>query len=204
MASRFEGLVAPFCYPDTLFGPDVVFLMRTPGYSEFRFVASQAKFKNNVNQAEALRTLVPELFYRHSRQTKPVYSLDGKELETWLKVEEKLFGMVIDESPVVGCRSTRSKSAMAKAKAPTKKRKREIIRFIIQYPAPKTTSANPGRVAFAKFKSCKPRCSCDQHDFLVTIDVDNANEILGEGGADILELVKTSSSTSSGRDPEPC
>jgi hypothetical protein len=35
MDSQLEGLVEPFCYPDTLFGPDVVFLMRLPDYKEF-------------------------------------------------------------------------------------------------------------------------------------------------------------------------
>jgi hypothetical protein len=168
-----------------------------PGYNEFRFVASQAKFKNSVNQVEALRTLVPELFYRQSRQAKPVYSLKGEELETWLKLEKKLFRMEIDENPVVGCHSTRSQSA--KAKAPTKKRKREMVRFVVQYPSEKTASAKPGPVAFSGYKNtCKSGCKCAKHDLLITIDGDNVNDLLGEGGADILKLVKKTSSTSSG------
>jgi len=68
MASRFEGLVEPFCYPGTKFGPDVVFLMGTSSYDNFRFVASQAKLKNPVNEAEVLRTVVPELFYHRQNR----------------------------------------------------------------------------------------------------------------------------------------
>uniref|UniRef100_A0A7S2XMP4 Uncharacterized protein n=1 Tax=Attheya septentrionalis TaxID=420275 RepID=A0A7S2XMP4_9STRA len=188
MASRFEGLVEPFCYPDTLFGPDVVFLMRSPDYKDFRFVASQAKFKNSVNQAEALRTLVPKLFYHQSRKANPVYSLKDEELETWLKLEKKLFWMEIDESPVVGFHSTRSRSA--KAKAPTKKRKREMVRFVVQYPSVMTSSAKPGPVAFSEYKTCESGCNCKMHDLLVTIDVNNANDLLGKDSAAILKLVK--------------
>jgi hypothetical protein len=59
MQSRFEGLTVPFCYPDNLFGPDVVFLMWTSSYEDFRFVASQIKLKRNLSQVEAPRTVWP-------------------------------------------------------------------------------------------------------------------------------------------------
>jgi hypothetical protein len=81
--------------------------------------------------------------------------------------------MEIDESPV---HSTRTRSA--KAKAPTKKRKREMVRFVVQYPSEKTASAEPGPVAFSDYKTCESGCNCEMHDLLVTIDVNNANDLL--------------------------
>jgi hypothetical protein len=67
LVARFEGAVAPFCYPDTHFGPDVVFFMHTRDYKNNRFVASQIKLKFVLSQAEALQTVVPDMFYHYDR-----------------------------------------------------------------------------------------------------------------------------------------
>jgi hypothetical protein len=100
--------------------------------------------------------------------------LKDKELETWLKLKNKLFWMEIDKSPVVSVHSTRSQSANAKAKAPTKKQKRKMVRFVVQYPLEMTSSAKPGPVAaFSNYKMCESGCNCKMHNLLVTMNVNN-------------------------------
>jgi hypothetical protein len=189
LVSRFEGAVVPLCYPDTHFGPDVVFFMHTDNYKDNRFVASQIKLKNQVNEAAALRTVVPELFYHNNRDvaSKMVpYSMSPEDAATWSTLKASLFES--DREPCKLGLQTRSKKISSPTA--TKKRKREIIRFIIQYPANKTASATQGPVAFAEYKSCGDKRICKQHDLLVTIDGNNVHELFDAEGVGILKLVK--------------
>lgn len=110
-------------------------------------------------------------------------TLEGEQLETWLKVEKELFQIEMDEDH----RISRSQSA----KVPTKKRKSEMVRFIVQYPAERTASAIPGPVAFSDYTNkCRTPCECQNHDLLVTIHGNNAEDLLGEECVGILKLVK--------------
>jgi hypothetical protein len=154
--ARFKGAVAPFCFPDTLFGPDVAFLMRTHAWDDFRFVALQAKLKFKLNQAEALRTVVPELFYHENRDSKPSSSLkDDTCMSLWKKAEEDLFG--IEQVDITPERRTQ----VSKVQAQTgRKQKRDMVRVLVQYPARKQSLQNPGPIAenvYKMKKQCKER-----------------------------------------------
>jgi hypothetical protein len=67
--ARFDGAVEPFCFPDELFGPDLVFFMRDASdLLNFVPVLSQAKFTRNMkSQPAAMLTTVPELLYMDNR-----------------------------------------------------------------------------------------------------------------------------------------
>lgn len=69
ISASFEGQVAPFCYPDTHIGPDVIFLLPHCGdYKNFRACIVQSKYVSEVsNQQDALQTLIPDSFYNESR-----------------------------------------------------------------------------------------------------------------------------------------
>jgi hypothetical protein len=186
--ARFEGTMTPFCYPDTLIGPDVLFFMRTPKYDNFLFVASQAKCKKKADQLEALRTVKPSLFYYQDRKSggKLNAQLTTQELSDWAVVKKKLFGMVADEDAL---RSKRRASGSS-VQEPATKRTRAMIRLVVQY-ASVTSNGAPGPVAFTSVKAeCSPNCKCEEHDLLVTIDGTSASELLGEEGMAILNLVK--------------
>ena len=196
--ARFEGAVAPFCFPDTLFGPDVAFLMRTRAWNDFCFAALQAKLKFELNQAEALRTVVPELFYRENRaSSKPPSSLKTVELRgLWEETEEVLFG--IEQVDITPERRTR----VSKVQNQTgRKRKRDMVRVLVQYPAESTASATPGPIAenvYKTKKQCMNRggCKCRLHDHLITVDVSNCEELFGPKGVQLLELVKPTADSS--------
>jgi hypothetical protein len=187
MESRFEGAIPPFCFPDNMFGPDVVFLLRNRSWDEFRLVAIQAKLKKHLNQAQALRTVVPELFYHQNRGKNPSSSLKEKSLQdSWNTAEKKLFGI---EDILITGRSTRASVAQ-----PTRrKRNRDMVRVVVQYPAEQTASANPGPIAFTKYKAtkdCNGKCDCLLHDNLIVVDGQNAEALFGSTGVKILSLVK--------------
>lgn len=191
--ARFEGQVAPFCYPDTLMGPDVLFFMRTPKYEDFLFVASQAKCKNVAVQMEALRTVKPSLFYHENRTSggKLNKNLTEQQKSEWAKVQEKLFGMVAVEDSAEALSKRRATSSSSQE--PATKRTRVMVRLLVQY-APLTRNGASGPVAFASASAsaeCVSTCTCEKHDLLVTIDASTADELLGANGQMILNLVKT-------------
>jgi hypothetical protein len=187
--ARFEGAVAPFCFPDTLFGPDVAFLMRGRAWVDFRLAALQAKLKFRLNQADALRTLVPALFYHENRARSPSWSLTEELRGLWEKAEKKLFG--IEQVDITPERRTR----LSKVQAQTgKKRKLGMLRVLVQYPAEKTEAAEPGPIAEDDHETrqkCKEKgkCNCRLHDHLITIDIRNSAELSGPQGVRLLELV---------------
>lgn len=118
--STFEGQVVPFCYPDAAFGPDLIFMLRNTLYCCCVFAISQAKYRNDIKQLEALRTIAPFLLYHQSRgkenqQLSTLISSDDVLKKRWEEVRPKLVGV-----------------------------KRGCVRFMVQYPCDKTRSATPG------------------------------------------------------------
>lgn len=196
MAARFEGTIAPFCYPDTKIGPDVLFFLRTYQYY-FRLVASQVKFRNEADQLHALRTITPEKFYYQERgfAEKLNTTLTAEQKQLWKSIKATLFKEQETSSPIDtgGRRRTKRNKESQLANPPVVKRRRrtnQVIRFVIQY-ADATASAIPGPIAFGHEQNkCKPGCACTKHDVLVCIDRKNADTLLGSGGARMMELVK--------------
>lgn len=194
MSSRFEGTVAPFCYPDTKFGPDVLFFLRTLTY-DFRFVVAQAKFRNEADQLHALRTITPELFYHQNRKAgaKLNEHLSAEELSEWKTIKKTLFMEEEISSLNDADDRRRSKRILKKCQStepPRVKRTCRMVRFVIQY-AHATSSATPGPIAFGQtHKRCPANCTCVGHDILVCINKDNADTLLGSDGSKMLELVK--------------
>jgi hypothetical protein len=191
LSARFDSAVAPFCMPDAYFGPDVVFLMRSKeSWENFRLVALQAKLKYQLNQADALRTVVPELFYHKKRGGTPTLSLKDDLVIWWADIKSMLFSTeeVGDITPgTILCSKEKAQQS--------KKRKRDIIRVMVQYPTERTSSAEPGPIAENAYKTnkkCKEKggCKCHLHDHLVTVDVNNSVDLFGPKGVQLLELVK--------------
>lgn len=192
--ARFDGAVAPFCMPDAYFGPDVAFLIRSKeSWVNFRLVALQAKLKYQLNQDEALRTVVPELFYHTSRGVTPTLSLKDDLVIRWANIKSMLFGTE-NVGEITGGAILCSKEKAQRSK----KRKRDIVRVMVQYPSEKTASAEPGPIAENAYntnKKCKEKggCKCCLHDHLVTIDVKNSVDLFGRDGVQLLKLVKPQS-----------
>ncbi|CAB9498560.1 expressed unknown protein [Seminavis robusta] len=68
-SSAFEGQVPPFCLPDVYIGPDVIFLLWDILYTTHVSVISQVKLRNDLNQMQALRTIMPALLYYENRDS---------------------------------------------------------------------------------------------------------------------------------------
>lgn len=192
--ARFDGTVAPFCYPDTYFGPDLMFMMRTPAYDYYLFVASQAIFKNDASQLEALRTVLPRLFYHQDRENNGGLhkNLAEEEKNAWVKVEEKLFEMDALKDGTERCKRRGDDPAQ-----PAAKRTRGIVRFVVQY-ANLTSNGAAGPAAFDSVTAedtCSSSCKCQKHDLLITIDSQSADELLGKDGQQLLRLVKEDSNS---------
>jgi len=66
-SARFEGKVPPLCYPDSLMGPDLIFLMWNKTHTRFIAVLSQAKYRQAFNHLSALRTITPSLLCHEKR-----------------------------------------------------------------------------------------------------------------------------------------
>jgi len=198
MDARFEGAVTPFCFPDKLFGPDLAFFVRTIAWKDFLLGATQAKLRNKLNEAEALRTLVPELFFCKnralvsSRAPSSLTSQDDK--KSWTETANKLF---LREEDEVAVRIKRTRMTNPGEKRKIEKRTRSVLRVMVQYPDRKTKSANPGTAHASRYESA-PGCKCDMlHDRLVTFDADNAASLFGPKGVELLRLVKAGEGVSS-------
>ena len=75
-----------------------------------------------------------------------------------------------------------------------------MVRVMVQYPAEKTKSANPGPIpdnVYGTKKQCKEgKCNSAEHDHLITIDVNNSKELFGPKGVELLKLVKPTKDSS--------
>jgi hypothetical protein len=194
--ARFEGTVVPFCYPDTLIGPDVLFFMRTPSYDYYLFVASQVKCKNSAAQLDSPRTVFPKFFYHQERKSGGQLNkhMTATDKEAWAAVEKQLFGMVeVESAAELPLRSSNKRGAEQSMPKPATKRTRAMVRFLVQYADVTKMGLLPGPVAFTSVqtdKECASSCGCEKHDLLITIDRHTAHELLGTDGAGILRLVK--------------
>jgi hypothetical protein len=164
-SAQFEGLVPPFCYADDNFGPDVMFLMWNNEYTEFRTALAQAKLRKEINQLEALRTLVPKWLYHESRSNNAKRSskVNDELWEKWKIAEAKL---IRDDIP--------------------------CLRLMVQYPANRTSSAEPGPIHDDNAKRCSGGMGCKRkHDCLLAVVCGmNGGDLFGNKTLDVLEHLK--------------
>jgi hypothetical protein len=155
-SAQFEGLVPPFCYPDDNFGPDLMFLMWNNEYTEFRTALAQAKFSKGVNQLDALRTLVPKWLYceNRSKEVKRSSKVNDELWQKWKIAEAKL---IRDDRP--------------------------CLRLMVQYPAYRTASAEPGPFHDDSEKRCSRRGCKRKHDSLATVCNKNGHDLFGLKGS---------------------
>jgi hypothetical protein len=147
-------------------------LLRDQEFSKFYPVFSQAKFKKLIgSQPAALHTMIPEELYHKNRGKKGCSdALRKKQWETWNSVREQLFDIETQNSK--------------------KKRKREVVRFMVQY-GKSTNAATPGPVGFGQVSAWKKqKTSVHGHDHLVTVDGRNGACLFGPNGKDFLGLIK--------------
>ena len=199
MDARFEGIVEPFCFPDESIGPDLMFFLRNLVY-EMRLCVVQGKFKYKVkNQVGALRTIEPKQFYQESRKlgrnSSPASVMTEAQRETWSTIQETLFKM--KNAPAAqnvqnGRPMTRANKSKTKTRV-KRERTAEVVRMMVQFPATRTMSANPGLVPFDEKSTCGPQCKRHKHDAFLIIDGNNAKTLFGDRAVDLLEHVKSRS-----------
>mmetsp|Transcript_14173 Transcript_14173/g.25693 ORF Transcript_14173/g.25693 Transcript_14173/m.25693 type:complete len:575 (-) Transcript_14173:72-1796(-) len=164
--SKFEGQVAPFCYPDIHIGPDMLFLLRNrQDYEDFRACIVQSKYVSEVtNQQDALRKLVPTKFYHENRGEAEKEKISQKlfeELAT--KWEDLKDEFVSDERP--------------------------CLQLLVQMPTEPTASPISGYVA-ADATGPKSKSERKIRDWLVVVDDEKAEELFSPKSADVIRLLK--------------
>ena len=93
----------------------VLFFLRTMLFQK-RLAVVQGKFKYKINQIEALRTIVPKLFYCQSRglAAKVSVAMNKEQRAQWSAIETNSFRRAEEEVKFSDKRNTRSKSKMKK------------------------------------------------------------------------------------------
>eukprot|EP00978_Attheya_sp_CCMP212_P037496 scaffold177344_cov42-Attheya_sp.AAC.1 len=158
--AKFEGQVAPFCYPDIHIGPEVLFLLRNRhSYEDFRACIVQIKYVCEVtNQQDALRTLFPANFYLESRgkadEEKISQKLSKELAKKWNDLKDEF---VSDERP--------------------------CLRLLVQMPAEPTASAISGNVA-ADATGPTSKSERKNRDWLVVVNDKNAEQLFTPQSAD--------------------
>jgi hypothetical protein len=161
--ARFEGQVPPFCFPCESFGPDLLFLLRKEDFSDFRACLVQAKFRREMSQPEALRTLVPDwLFFNSRDKAERKLSLTEPHLQKW----NSLKSLLVSGS-------------------------RPCIRLMVQFPKEKTKTAMPGLLASdVAGTNSKDGEKKAKRDLLLTIDQGNMT-LFGDKEYHLLSLLKS-------------
>jgi len=169
MSSTFEGEVAPFCYPDTAIGPDLMFFMRNKAFTKFVSVIAQAKYRKRVDQMEALRSITPSLLYHQHRgkenqATSTALPRDNTQFQRWEKLKPVFLG--VDH----GC-----------------------VRLMVQYPSYSTKSASPGTVGDdeTKVQNSKKR----KRGWLATVSRDNASTLFTGDALRMFDALKQADAT---------
>ena len=170
--ATFEGQVAPFCYPDDHFGPDLMFLMWNYFYTEFVTAISQAKFKLSVKQAEALRSMTPSLFYKEQRgKEKEAVSaalVRAGLVDRWEKVKPNIIS-----NNGKGC-----------------------LRLMIQYPCDAISCADPGTIEDDEYKVSKKKPGQTRRGkkrgWLATVSGNNASDLFEGDAIEIMNIIKDS------------
>ena len=162
LEAKFEGRVPPFCYPDTLIGPDVIFFMQNESFDDFRTAVVKSKYAVEVRPKEALKTLVPNKFYTECR---------GKE------DKEKITRQMTKE---LAARWNKLKGKLVSDNRP-------CLRLLVQTPADNT--AESGLVAADEYLA---KDSTDQkgRGWLVVLDRSREEELLGKDALAIVRLLK--------------
>ena len=164
--ATFEGQVPPFCFPDEYIGPDLIFMLHNQDFTLYVAVISQAKYRKDLNQTDALRTITPELLYCENRGLeKQAMSrfLTEDLVERWMKLKPKLLQDSVDKS---------------------------CIRFMVQYPAPMKITATPGLIADDQVTINDTTRNKRKRCFLPTIGQQNASMLFGSASKKILECLK--------------
>lgn len=166
LEAKFEGQVAPFCYPDVIIGPDVIFLLRNRNnYEDFLACFVQSKYVIEVtNQQDALRTLVPDLLFHQSRgkpgKVKLSEQLCADLANKWDNLKDKL---VCDHRP--------------------------CLRLLVQMPAEPTAAAVFGGVP-PDATGPKSKSTRRKRDWLVVVDDVKAEELFSSESANVIRLLK--------------
>ena len=136
-----------------------------------RLLIAQAKFRKEVNQMAALRTLVPEWLYHEKRD-------DDDKRQRSSKLSDELW----DKWKV--------------AKTHLIANGRPCLRFMVQYPAKSTASAIPGPVPRDVASPREGKGKKRKHDdCLATVSGRNGGDLFGEDTLAVLEFLKASSLT---------
>ena len=162
LKAKFEGQVPPFCYPDTLIGPDVIFLMHNESFDDFRTAVVQSKYSVAVNPKAALITLVPGKFYTESRgkegKEKTTRQMTQEQAEVW----NELKGTLVSD-------------------------KRPCLRLLVQTPADST--AESGLIAADDYL-VNDSSNQKKRDWLVVLDGSQEEELLAKDALAIVRLLK--------------
>lgn len=164
LEAKFEGQVPPFCFPVESFGPDIMFLLYDETYSDCRACLVQSKYRRDMNQQEALRTLVPEWLFFSNRDKKKKRALNSNvsahHEQLWNTLKQKL---VSDERP--------------------------CIRMLVQYPVEATASANPGFLA-SNSSGTNETSSQAKRDLLLTLDGKSGLSFLDAETMSLVQILK--------------
>ena len=165
--------MAPFCFPHVNIGPDLIFLMWNKTHTDYIAVISQAKYKKDLNQLDALRTITPSLLYHENR------GKDGERSSRVITASDALKRRWEDVKPRLVGRGQRG-----------------CVRFMIQYPGDSTRSVNPGvleddEVEVGENQGPKKK---RKPGFLACISQDNARTMFDEDALKVLDALKDSES----------
>lgn len=153
-AARIEGAVPPFCWPDNYFGPDVLSLIFNEQYTDHRTLLAQMKFRNSLNQLEALATLVPAYLYMDNKHIPTPRAKAG---EPPKKKKSRTLNVNVPKE-----NWEMTKSLVIPQDKP-------CLRFMVQYPKAATDTAVPGWRHKDKFEKCSDDDCESVHDYLIVV-----------------------------------
>jgi len=161
--TTIEGSVPPFCLPDNSFGPDTMLLMFDSVYATFRTALVQSKFRSDVSQPDALRTLVPDWLYHQNRDKTPIKSqrVSQGQWNRFLKLQQQLVG-------------------------------KPLLRCLIEFPAAATKTSLPSASIHKNgITPCSTNGSCQEaHDWQLTFDGEESNSLFSPETIAFLEHYK--------------
>ena len=190
--ARFDGAVEPFCFPDELFGPDLVFFMRDASdFLNFVPVLSQAKFTRNMkSQPAAMLTTVPELLYMDNRGD-PNASHKKREKSKINVPSRRVVGPLFDRWESIRHRVFSSNDSADRVGG-KRKRQARAVRFLVQY-AKSTATAAAGLVhQDAELGVVRTTRGCTNwHDVQVTVDEAGLASFFGSDKKDLLDQLNS-------------
>jgi len=90
---QFDGVVPPFCFPDSLMGPDCLFFLRKNNdWKDYLLTLCQSKFRTKPSQRKTIRSITSELLYMKNRDDKIASSaLRVSNTKRWAELYLRLF-----------------------------------------------------------------------------------------------------------------